>query len=187
MRQGLIAQWNRRMAANGALGVALLAIPVVVAATIGLGGAGGLSSLAAGPSEGSLGQSSAERVRSGQRLEELVEALPTVGERPSDVTDESASSPGAVAPGTLPGPGGGGGEPGGVAPVSVGELGSGGPAPVSGVGDGPLVAPVGDGPAPAPPQGVDLGSTIPTGISSSSNLITALLASLSGGGSGPGQ
>jgi hypothetical protein len=56
MRQGLIAQWHRGIAARGLVGAMLLMIPVLVGATIGLGGvAGGLTSLATGPSETAVG------------------------------------------------------------------------------------------------------------------------------------
>jgi hypothetical protein len=56
MRQGLIAQWHRGIAARGLVGAMLLMIPVLVGATIGLGGVGsGLTSLATGPSETAVG------------------------------------------------------------------------------------------------------------------------------------
>jgi hypothetical protein len=56
MRQGLIAQWHQGIAARGLVGAMLLMIPVLVGATIGLGGvAGGLTSLATGPSETAVG------------------------------------------------------------------------------------------------------------------------------------
>jgi hypothetical protein len=58
MHQGLIANWHRGVAAKGFIGALLVTIPVVVAATIGIGGVGdgGLSSLATGPSEKAAGQ-----------------------------------------------------------------------------------------------------------------------------------
>ncbi len=61
MRQGLIAQWHRGIAIRGLVGAMLLMIPVLVGATIGFGGvAGGLNSLATGPSETAFGTTSAK-------------------------------------------------------------------------------------------------------------------------------
>ena len=54
MGEGLLAWWRRRILARGLAGVALLAVPIVVAALIGFGTSlsgvvGGLSSLTSGP------------------------------------------------------------------------------------------------------------------------------------------
>ena len=54
--RGLIPQWRRALAAGGLLGVVMLAVPVLVATAIGLGGGvgtvtEGLAAVATGPSE----------------------------------------------------------------------------------------------------------------------------------------
>jgi hypothetical protein len=54
--EGLVPQWRRAMAAGGLLGVAVLAVPALVATAIGLGGGvgavtEGLAAVATGPSE----------------------------------------------------------------------------------------------------------------------------------------
>jgi hypothetical protein len=56
MRNGLLAEWRRRIVTRGLAGAALFAVPVAVAAAIGFGSslsgvAGGLSSIANGPDQ----------------------------------------------------------------------------------------------------------------------------------------
>lgn len=57
MSNGLLAQWNRRIAGRGLVGAALLAVPVAVAAALSFSGGfsglpGGLSALTSGPEAG---------------------------------------------------------------------------------------------------------------------------------------
>ncbi len=182
MRHGLIAQWHRQMAANGALGVALLAIPVVVAATIGFGGTGGLASLAAGPGEGALGQSSVERVRGDRRLGELAEALPAAGARTVEEVDQPAAAvPEVVGTGAIPG---GGDETGVPAPDGAALAGPSPtlePAPATVPGDEPFVAP-GDG-EPATDPGAENAPTVLTDPPTTpGGLVDVLLGGLTGTG-----
>ncbi len=76
MHQGLIAQWHRGIASKGFIGALLLVVPVMVAATIGFGGGvgAGLSSLATGPSETTLGEPSAQTET--RSIEQLTTTLP---------------------------------------------------------------------------------------------------------------
>ena len=81
MRQGLIAQWHRGIAARGLVGAMLLMIPVLVGATIGFGGvSAGLTSLASGPSAtavGTTGSKTAGDQPGGQDIERLSASLTT--------------------------------------------------------------------------------------------------------------
>jgi len=80
MRQGLIAEWSRGIAGRGLIGAALLTVPVMVAATIGFGGANGLSSLASGPSDAAIGRVSGAPLTTERNIESLTAttvSLPT--------------------------------------------------------------------------------------------------------------
>lgn len=146
MRQGLIAQWHRGVALRGLIGALLLMVPVLVAATIGFGGdvSGGLSSLASGPSESTVG--APEEAQKTKRFERLTTTVPELAltsqarKREAPTDNESPLSPqgitpsgGAPAPaGDTPSGGGGEGSPGG----GTGGGGTGAPAPPPGGGGG---------------------------------------------------
>jgi hypothetical protein len=69
MSNGLLAQWNRRIAGRGLVGAALLAVPVAVAAALSFSGGfsglpGGLSALASGPDTGASASPGAQSLNS---------------------------------------------------------------------------------------------------------------------------
>ena len=78
----------------------LLTVPVLVAATIGFGGAGGLSSLASGPSPSAIGDAP-QSVASTKSIESLTATLPVAtAPRQSDVSDRGGTGEGTS--GVLP-------------------------------------------------------------------------------------
>jgi hypothetical protein len=110
MRQGLIAQWHTGIAVRGLAGACLLMIPVLMAAAIGFGGVGsGLSSLATGPSDSTVGAGLqfAGHGNKGGNLERISAALTST--RLAEKSHE-ASAPGGTSgsgtPGAAPGTGG---------------------------------------------------------------------------------
>jgi len=180
MRQGLIANWNRRMASKGLLGAVLLLVPVVIAATIGFGGAAGLSSLATGPSESSIGATAPIAQQRDHGIDDLLLDTLAGGHAPGESTPGQASlgsggerdsGPGApLDPGS--GGGGGGGAPGG-----------------SPGGSGTPDAPADPG-APQTPDptviGVNLSDMIGDGTPQNPGLLGGLLGQGQGQGQQPG-
>ncbi len=193
MRQGLIANWHRRLAVKGLYGAALVAVPVAVASTIGFGGAGGLSSLATGPGESALGGSVAEEQlasKSKRSIESLTSTLPivTAEQRGGAAAGETAASgspigTGVTTQGTTGSPasgdgGGGGGEGGSGGGISGGAV-SGGPASEPGSAD-----PTGDAGGSPPPGssdnniGVNVGNYLGDGSNQNPGIVNQLLQGL---------
>lgn len=138
MRQGLIAKWLRGIAGRGLVGALLLTVPVLVAATIGFGGAEGLSSLASGPSDAAVGDAPAQ-LTANRSLESLTASL-------SPLTAKQAARNGSNGGGQPTSAGG----PGGTTPGTVPSNGQ-----LSGTGAGPV------GPGITPGPGTTTNPTIP--------------------------
>lgn len=141
MHQGLIAQWHRGVAAKGIIGALLLIVPVMVAATIGVGGGvgGGLSSLATGPSKAAIGIDTATGEGKSRALDEISTTLPevtaeTVRRAQKPVPAAGGDGSGGITTGTSPGVTA---PPGATAPAAPNKPDAGG----TGGTDQPLVAP----------------------------------------------
>lgn len=154
MRHGLIAQWSRGIAGRGLAGAMLLTVPVLVAATIGFGGAGGLSSLANGPSEAAIGDSPAARLTTRDNIEQVsATAIPvttTVGsERGSSGSTAAGGAGGVPSIGTSPTDSSAGTASGGGSGIGVDPAGGGGGS----TGGGSTTT-------PSTPSGVDIGNVL---------------------------
>jgi hypothetical protein len=170
MRQGLIAQWHRGIAARGLVGAMLLMIPVLVGATIGFGGvSAGLTSLASGPSAtavGTTGSKTAGDQPGGQDIERLSASLTTTLAQQRVTLKHPGGTGGPKSSSSAPGTTavGGGTESDSSSDSSSG--GGGSPA-ASGSGGGSTVTPPSSGTGSSPP--VTSGAT---------NIVTDILNNL---------
>lgn len=161
MHQGLIAQWHRGVAAQGVAGAALLSIPVLVAATIGVGGGigGGLSSLATGPSDIAIGDAPTQT----KGIDRLTTTLPSLT-RESSRSDAARSRDRGSRPGDLS-PGGGAGTPVSEGGPAGGDTGGGGSGGGAGGGNAPTGNPPADEPPPPPGDTTGIGVGVDNGVS----------------------
>jgi hypothetical protein len=129
MGKGLLAWWRKRIVARGLAGVALLSVPVAVAALIGFGSslsgvAGGLSAITSGPDAVPASSPTAP-----VKLNRAVAALGNRQTSDAPATGSVERSTGAASTPTIAGTRGGSGSGGGTDTTGGGTGGGSGTAP----------------------------------------------------------